>query len=266
MARAKLLRQYLDDYNRKVTGANRDIEAANANYEAAFKNYQEGVDTFNAVAQRLQTNNVANLFPGDAIYQNGMLHYSLNNGSGLTQGSPAGTEISRAEAEQMMANGNDPGLGFFSGIWSRPTADGYPLYDYATGTELQPGTDAYNTELAKIQAEWDKEKRLADAGAVRYFNTAPGWVQKAYAAPSVPNAPVAPEPPKAPSLTQSDIRELENPGQDAAGIQMAANRGMIAKSELADNEKSKNSAFADPEDPNNLKDAGILARVIGGQL
>lgn len=89
------------------------------------------------------------------------------------------------------------------------------------------------------------------------------------AAPTAPAEPTPPSDVKKPNLTQNDIEEIRNPGLDPSQLAMRAAQGYIGKSALAgDTPASRNSAFANlsGDDPNNLHDAGILARTIAGQL
>ena len=85
---------------------------------------------------------------------------------------------------------------------------------------------------------------------------------------STPVAPAAVVPPRAPNLTSNDARAMANPGTDPAGVVRANNVGYTGNSEIAalNSGAMRNSAFADPADPQNLKERGILARVMGGQL
>ena len=79
--------------------------------------------------------------------------------------------------------------------------------------------------------------------------------------------PVAPdaEPPKL-NLTNSQIKEMNNPTADAAGAITSAAKDYGVKTSEANAAPSANSALAglDPEDQ--FKDKGILARVLGGNL
>ena len=86
------------------------------------------------------------------------------------------------------------------------------------------------------------------------------------ALPYVPDKPVLVEP-QLPNLTQSNIKELESPSADPAGLALQAAVGLQGKSQLAGEvANSKVSAFADPEDPDNMASRGILARTLAGQL
>lgn len=89
--------------------------------------------------------------------------------------------------------------------------------------------------------------------------------------PTTLPTPVAPEQavaPKTPSYTQRDLEAMKNPGTDAAGVARANALGYTGNSDVAGlNEPAmRNSAFTKPDDPYGLKDRGILARVMGGQL
>lgn len=72
---------------------------------------------------------------------------------------------------------------------------------------------------------------------------------------------------RAPNLTQGDIKTLKNPPSTPSQGVMATNMGYTHVSNLADGDApSKNSAFTNPDDPNNLRERGVLARVMGEQL
>lgn len=113
---------------------------------------------------------------------------------------------------------------------------------------------------------------LDGSGNVRQYwmDIAPGGGTKIYSSkattPFMPDRPELVEP-KQPNLTVSNINELKSPSSDQAGLALQAAVGLEGKSQLAgDVANSKVSAFADPEDPNNLAERGILARTLAGQL
>lgn len=113
---------------------------------------------------------------------------------------------------------------------------------------------------------------LDGSGNVRQYwiDIAPGGGTKIYSSkattPFMPDRPELVEP-KQPNLTVSNINELKSPSSDQAGLALQAAVGLQGKSQLAgDVANSKVSAFADPEDPNNLAERGILARTLAGQL
>ena len=114
---------------------------------------------------------------------------------------------------------------------------------------------------------------LDGSGNVRQYwmDIAPGGSgMKVYSSktttPFMPDRPELVEP-KQPNLTVSNINELENPSADQAGLALQAAVGLQGKSQLAGEvANSKVSAFADPEDPNDIASRGILARTLAGQL
>lgn len=92
------------------------------------------------------------------------------------------------------------------------------------------------------------------------------WVKEGGNLAMMPDTPEV-DVPQQPNLTQSNIKELQNPSYDPAGVVAQGNYGINAKSQLAgDVANSRISAFADPEDPNDIASRGILARTLAGQL
>lgn len=113
-------------------------------------------------------------------------------------------------------------------------------------------------------------------GVVKFGNT-PVPVNATHPALTIgtPAAPPAPseENIKVPplGLTVKQNRELVEPSASPVELERGANVGFLRKSELADNPVApteKSSAFFNlkGDDPNGLKDSGILARTIAGQL
>jgi hypothetical protein len=288
MAKAKLLRQYLEDYNRKAG-------AANEEYQQRYDAYKGQVDAYNAAGEEYQAwvNQIKyGQSTGLSKTEEG-LYAQLGSHDGdfawsnrNKQGKPYDARAlygSMAELEALGPGqmGQDYGSEYGPSWvpnegWVR-NADGTATKYTGSGevVKLNPGDSGYAEPLPDYTGNGNSSGWRLPDGTVVYqdpnVQTRASWV----AGPTLrvvefnnpqPTEPVASEEIRAPNLTQSDIRELRNPSQDAAGVQAGINKGLIVKSELADNERSKVSAFADPEDPNNLKDAGILARVLGGQL
>ena len=193
MARVKLLRQSLEDYNKKAQAVNAQTTEANAEYDTSYGQYAAGVDQYNKAIAAV---------PFVVSAPKNKDYVQLSTGEVINPLDPI----------------------FWEQMGGKP----------AVGTFLRGG------------------KFTTDSGVGP--------------APTAPTPPTAPDAPRAPNLTQGDIRELSNPSVDQVGMQMLANKGIIGKNELAGMDQSKISAFADPEDPHNLKEAGILARTLGGQL
>lgn len=111
---------------------------------------------------------------------------------------------------------------------------------------------------------------LFDDNGQPIMTTIPG--EKIYAnSPTTLPTPVAPQQsvaPPLPNLTNNDYKVMADPGTDPAGVVRANNKGYTGNSEIAamNDTPMRNSAFADPADPQGLKERGILARVMGGQL
>ncbi len=235
MARVRLLRQQLEDYNKQAVASGKEYDQRYADYQTQFNAYGEATNQYNAGVEAF---NAAGARAGD-IFQNeqGTLSQYDNNGNPLPF------------MDNQAPMGDESGG---STTFSKPYKNDQGLWVYDTTYTASNG----RTEDGQV------------VPGQTYTQTNPIAV-KAYHPGVAPTAPAEPAPPtdvRPPNFTQSDLAELRNPSQDAAGLQMMMNKGLIGKSELADNERSKGSAFADPNDPNNLKDSGILARVLGGQL
>lgn len=146
--------------------------------------------------------------------------------------------------------------------------------------------DAYNAALAAFNAtptskhyysnrDWYMARATANYEAdSRYSAKQIAAIRAEYPLPPTPPSVLtnpAPEPervdPKEPNITASNIREVMNPGLNQAQGQLLQAKGIVAKSDLAgDQPAMKNSVFSDQQDPQGLKERGVLARVLGGQL
>lgn len=208
MANVRLLRQSIDDYQKRIAAANAQINAGNDAYQAAYGGYAQQTDAYNA-----QVNAFNQAAQGGGVYSEGGKYFSATTGDPVD----AGSLVTGEDGTQTWVIPNSPIMG----------SDNDPV-----GDTVLP-----------------------------YIGEKPG------AAPVAPADPTAPAYIKPPNLTASNMRELSNPGMDQAQLAMARARGFEGKSSLAGDEMTApNSAFADPDDPNNLAERGILARVMGGQL
>lgn len=238
MAKARLLRQYLTDYNREVKGANKDYKEQYATYKTAAEAYNQKITKFNSDAQGMT--------PGD-IYQN-------EQGT-LTQFDKKGNPVAYSS----------PQLGW-----------GYPDESGATTTTTAPykGADGlwYQDVMqttAGTEASYDEygQPIPAKPGTTTKVDTVYIPV-KAFHPGTAPTAP-AQEVPKAPTFTVNQLEEMANPSNSAAEINRAQAFGYSGKSALvAERDPTKNSAFANlgGDDPNNLKEKGVLARAIAGEI
>ena len=275
MAKAKLLRQYLEDYNRKVLGANEEYQGRYDAYKSKVEAYNAAGADYEAFYNRVrnsQDTGVLEYEPGvwaQVGGHEGELAFSNRDKKGNPYDS--GGLYSSVDELNAQATTNSGLMGengpIFMGVQtayvrnpdgtvSKYVPQQTPIsYVDANGNPVDPNFMGENGTSGLTQV----------GGNYQYVNQGNFRVLAPPSAEGIVE-PEAAQEVRAPNLTQSDIRELRNPSQDAAGVQAGINKGLIVKSELADNERSKVSAFADPEDPNNLKDAGILARVLGGQL
>lgn len=127
----------------------------------------------------------------------------------------------------------------------------------------QVGRQQYITGYGPDTQEWVGDEIGGSMQAVRHpiYADSPTTLAN-------PVAPAQPEAPPGPSLTNNDYKALANPGTDPAGVVRDNNMGYTGNSEIAalNDTPMRNSAFSDPEDPQGLKESGILARTLGGQL
>jgi len=239
MATARLLRQYLTDYEKTVEQANAATEAANAAYSTAYDAYSGQSDAYNAQIQAYNAE-MAGLDPRDVFQdETGKLKTLTTNGE-IKDYVPTTSNVLGMPVAAKPYKGED-GSWYYIGRTPVPATYG------PEGNEVTP--EGYTTGPIQIAVE-----------AVH-----PG----VSALPTEPAAPTAPDKPKDPNLTVNDWEELANPGRTPAQLAMAANKGLVAKSELADNTApSTNSAFSNlsGDNPNNIKEKGVLARTLAGQL
>jgi len=198
MATVRLLRQSVEDYEKKVAGANQ-------NYEANHAAYAGQVDAYNTLVK-------------------------------------SGTPLATPNA---------------NGTYTLPSGQTVSL-----SSELPRDDD--------FSAVFDTKYMKNADGSITTYNSLPGGYQAGETyklIPPTPSAPAAPQEIREPNLTEKDKGLLQNPTATPNQMVMAANTGAVAKSALAGEQPlSTNSAFRNPDDPNNLKERGVLARVMGGQL
>lgn len=234
MPNARLLRQYLTDYNREVQGANKDYKEQYATYKTAIEGYNAQIAAFNAAAQGMT--------PGD-IYQ--------NEQGGLTQFDDKGNPVAYSSAYPSW--GYDESGSTTSAGAPYKAADGLWYYDITTTTPGQ-GTNLITGEPNPSTTTVSKQYI-----PVKAFH--PGT----YSGPQAPKQ----EEPKAPTFTVNQLEELASPTQNQAGVVKAQALGYSGNSSLvAERDPSRNSAFANlkDDDPNQLKAKGVLARAIAGEI
>lgn len=237
MARAKLLRQYVEDYQRKVAGVNEQTEAANTTYQGAYQGYADRATAYNAWVDQVK----AGADRGYFKMEDGTWRYMTGRDGNLQAIAPGGKvgpptfNATYNSAEELKA----------------ARATGYNLVRNADGT-----VTPYQTISGRGGLSYSPmNTNYAATGRVGEFTE------------QAPAAPVAPEPVREPSFTRANMKEMANPGLSQAQLAMSRAQGFEGKSELKGDEMTApTSAFASEDDPNNLKEKGILARVMGGQL
>lgn len=222
MANARLLRQSIEDYQKKYDTTAKD-------FNARYKEYTDAVDGYNAEMDKLAQT------PGAAAY------VSNPDGTYSKVISKSGKLIF-APTEQKI-----------KGVKEVPVSN----------PRSGPSTVLVTEGPDKGAYAW-----TVQGGNVGWF---PVGVSAGAPPPMIYNQPVAPKEPdsiRAPNITVSGSRELQNPGLDQSQLNLVGAKGIIGKSNLvADQQPAmRGSAFADPSDPNGLKERGVLTRVLGGVL
>ena len=268
MSRARLLRQYLTDYNRKVEKADDIYKEQYGAYKAKAEEYNAFVNSVKAGQQQA----VGEYAPGAYTMLKG---YSDSNGiAGLTalsadsQGNPymSGALVDKLPETSPDGNPWTP-TGRSTGVYLKNPDGTATFHEWNSGgSGILMGSD--NDAPANTGFIYDDMGNVIGSAPA----PAPGWVPTTYTARIMDNSGiVAPEqqPPPEPRFTQNQIREMENPTDDAAGMAKANALGYTGNSRLkGDDPASRNSAFSNlgGDDPNNLKDKGVLARALAGEI
>lgn len=232
-------------YNANVDQVNAANQSANDLYNSQAAEY----DAFVNAMQGGQTTGLVQYEPGKWATVSGN-QFTETNKRGVVQNSGAIYDSLEAAGDPA-ANGGT--------VWVKNpdgTASSYRGGHTGWGAPVEGGPlDEWGQPAQTPQYGW-----VATSGPVRVaqFNTPTP-------APQEVTTPT-PEEPKGWNPSLRELGELQAPTTDAAGAQMATARGEGAKTGLVNEAAGRDSAFADPEDPNNLADRGILARVLGGQL
>ena len=254
MANVRLLRQQVTDYKR-------NFDLSRQRYLDEHEKYAADSDVFNAHYSQFPA------YEGSAAIPS-TLYYDRETDSIK--------DIYGRDASRIIGGG----IGAFtSGILGRDLAPANKTYNYATpGTAhmdaaqvIQSGDKWVSIDSPEGQAAVAVAKDAYDVGAQNYSGGtqdtyspypefSPGstayWDKYSNTWRNYRAAPAVPEQRRvrAPNLTQKEVGILE---------------GKISEDSYADLAKediSPTSAFADPEDPYNLKDAGVLTRAIAGKI
>lgn len=248
MANVKLLRQRVTDYQRNYT-KNRK------NYETAHTKYGTDTEAFNAMIDRFYSASAGMNSKSDLDLV-GATYYDRDSGSNVAAG---GTT-------------NPYGAGTYSNF---EAIEGLPHNAFARYVPTK-------SEQIQVDQQWvdDHHEPIYENRITGYGAEYGGKIIGDVGMPAMPNyyAPTdavgafwdsydkvwrnAPSGGVAP--TQKKTQDI-NLTQKEVGILQGKVTPTTPKT-VADEAAGPNSAFASPEDPYNLKDAGILTRVIAGKL
>ena len=231
MANVRLLRQQVTDYQRKYALDRRK-------YEKNYNKYAADSEAFNAEMTRMSAETAAQVGPE---YQYSMPYYDSEKGyvvdavTGAAVTGIGGQDVSAAIAATQPS---DPTIHN-----QRAWAVGDKTYDSFMAARDAGGQSIFNPFST---AEPDQSKAITAVVWDAYGNA---W-RRYLSSPDVPTQHQT----KAPNLTQKEVGILQ--GEVSP----------YSYAEMAKEDTSPTSAFADPEDPYNLKDAGVLTRAIAGKI
>ena len=217
MANVRLLRQQVQDYQRKLEGINRG-------YQADYRIYRGDVEVYNQALEKVKQGGNSTWLP------NADGTYSLVRNAGGQPVYQGGSDMNVPMVDSLPPKGSGPNRVVVN-VNGRTT-------NYVRGSAKDPWVENVNL--------------------------------RGHPSPYIARKPEAPDEPDAtpsPNLTEKEKGLLRNPTAGPSEMVMANAKGVAVASSLAgDQPAAPNSAFANPDDPNNLKERGVLARVLGGQL
>lgn len=257
MANVKLLRQQVTDYQRKY-GLNR------RNYEKSYEKYAADTEAFNTLIQQ-QYNASAGMNKKSDLDLVGATYYDREAGTNVAAGGTANplpttvfegfTPVEGAghnayasfvpgetrTVEMVDAEGTpytSTEIATWNAVYNGQVIGSIPGSGASSGgfrSTTQPFRVPYYAPANSIGAYWDDYDKV-------WRNAASGGV-----APTQRQT-------KAPNLTLKETGILQ--GEVSP----------YSYADMAKDDTSPTSVFADPEDPYNLKDAGVLTRAIAGKI
>ena len=251
LANVRLLRQSIEDYQKKYDTTAKD-------FNARYNEYTGAVDDYNAEMDKLAQTPGATAYVSNpdgtyskVISKSGKLFFARTeqNIKGVKE-VPTLNPGSRPSTV-LVTEGPDKG------------AYAWTVQDGKLGWYRVQGN---NTPWFQVQG--DNAASSVQGNNVDRF---PVGATEGGPPPLIYNQPVAPKEPdsiRPPNITVSGSRELQNPGMDQSQLNLVGAKGILGKSNLvADQQPAmRGSAFADPNDPKGLKERGVLTRVLAGQL
>ena len=260
MANVKLLRQQVTDYQRKY-GLNR------RNYEKSYESYAADTEAFNSLIKK-QYNASAGMNSKSDLDLVGATYYDRETGTNVAAGGTANplpttvfegftpvegighnayASFTPGETREVSGTDSEGNPSTYTEVVSwNAVHNGQVIGSIPAATtggrgympgayQSQPFQVPYYAPEGSIGAYWDNYDKV-------WRNAASGG-----AAPTQRNT-------KAPNLTEKEIGILQ--GEVSP----------YSYADMAKQDTAPTSAFADPEDPYNLKDAGVLTRAIAGKI
>lgn len=258
-----------------------NVKRVRQDQEAAAKRYGEYaklVENYNAQVGQVNTANqaAADLYNQQAAEYNRFVDSVKAGGYGLAPVDGGGYASVHGDVGKGIieyTNRDEKGRptdkgAIYSSIKELPETTGSVWAGVAGGVAYVRNADGTATPYQNVMTSWGDEFTGAPPTYEWMAAGAPLRLMEFTAQPPVQQEMTTPQPeePKGWNPSLREIDELRAPTVDAAGAQMATARGEGAKTGLVNEAAGRDSAFADPEDPTNLADKGILARVLGGQL
>lgn len=258
MANVRLLRQRISDHNAAIA-------RANARYESDYNTYAGKVDAWNKIAK--ETPYLLEATKVSRGILNNPDTYRLTVSSKKISDLPmiTGKKISDLPVIIGQPQTVDPDA---SPVIPVTGSGQYELPDYyAIDNAPKPGQ----------YLSWEKQVTPATYDARGYELTPeqvtwkPVFTEHPEGAGELPVAPGI-NAPREPSATPQELQALLSNSTDAAGVEMARAKGYSGVSELAAENEDRSritafsSAFDNPDNPQALKDRGILAKTLAGKL
>jgi hypothetical protein len=242
MSRAKLLRQYLQDYNRKLNKADDIYREQYGAYKAQAEEYNAFVESVKAGQQQ----GIGEYAPGAYTVLKGYTDSSGQPGFTAAYADKKGNPQMAGPVVDKLPDAP----GGLNGVYLKNPDGTATFHTWGGGTDFL-GNPLVDENGNPVASGWQRSSITARVMDPSYIQ-AP--TQKA---------------PRAPTFTQNQLQEMQNPTDDPAAIVKANALGYTGNPRLkADEPASRNSAFTNliGNDPNSLREKGVLARTLAGDI
>ena len=285
MPRRSIIMQYLEDNEKKLAGYEQSVAAYNQQAEALNANHAAAVESYNAWMERIKGGSDTGLYQMEdgrwaqlGSHEGGFAYSNRDKkGNPMDAGGMYG---SVAEFQAATGGGSQQSAGL--NAWVRDpggtTATRYSWFDaQPVVTSGDSGGWTYGGAENGWQAPfgWGENPRpanLNDDGSISGsgmttagYGVATGGL-RVIDQPVAPTAPPTPDVPNFYEMSRREEEEGKNPTLNVSEAALAENRSMPAKTDLANQKSGGNSVFAERDKEESIKQSGILARVLAGQL